>query len=67
MSLTTFVLLMITIVVGQDVTFRINEGLIGGKYMTTKNGEQFSGFIGIPYAEAPVGRLRFKVNISIRA
>lgn len=34
-------------------------GGVLGKYMTSKNGRGIAGFTGIPYAEAPVGNLRF--------
>lgn len=47
---------------GGGVTVKINEGLIKGKFMVTKNGRLFTGYTGIPYAEPPVGQLRFMVS-----
>lgn len=34
-------------------------GGIEGKYMTTNKGRGIVGFTGIPFAEAPIGNLRF--------
>lgn len=35
-------------------------GPLQGVHMTTRNGRQFSAFLGIPYAAPPVGPLRFQ-------
>nr|CAI5823203.1 unnamed protein product [Callosobruchus analis] len=45
---------------GPQVT--ISDGVLQGIYMETKNGRQFSGFMGIPYAEPPIGDLRFQIT-----
>uniref|UniRef100_A0A1Y1L4R3 Carboxylic ester hydrolase n=1 Tax=Photinus pyralis TaxID=7054 RepID=A0A1Y1L4R3_PHOPY len=42
---------------------KINQGSLTGKYMESRNGRQFSAYLGIPYAEPPIGNLRFKAPI----
>ncbi|CAH2047754.1 unnamed protein product, partial [Iphiclides podalirius] len=39
---------------------RVNEGVLEGELVNNEIGGQFYSFKGIPYAEAPVGDLRFK-------
>lgn len=39
-----------------------SSGKLEGKYMITKLGRKFSGFLAIPFAKPPLGTLRFKVN-----
>lgn len=39
-----------------------SQGSLQGKYMITKQGREFSAFLGIPYAKPPVGQLRFAVS-----
>ncbi|KAF2899703.1 hypothetical protein ILUMI_06475, partial [Ignelater luminosus] len=43
---------------GPEVT--VKEGTLRGKYQKTKDGKTFSAFTAIPYAQPPVGELRFK-------
>ncbi|KAL3282168.1 hypothetical protein HHI36_005363 [Cryptolaemus montrouzieri] len=38
----------------------INDGELEGTMMKTKNGREINVFLGIPYAEPPIGKLRFK-------
>lgn len=40
----------------------IPQGPINGQFLKTDNGRTFSSFTGIPYAEPPVGNLRFEVR-----
>ena len=37
---------------------QVSDGLIQGKVQTTRKGRKISAFLGIPYAEPPVGELR---------
>ncbi|XP_033222593.1 esterase FE4-like [Belonocnema kinseyi] len=37
----------------------IDQGLVRGNIFESKNGRSFSAFRGIPYAEPPIGNLRF--------
>jgi len=39
---------------------KIEQGVLSGRYQKTWKGRTFSAFSGIPYAEPPVGDLRFK-------
>lgn len=38
---------------------KVNAGRVIGKYMTTRNGNKISAYMGIRYAEPPIGNLRF--------
>lgn len=40
----------------------IEQGTLSGTYLEARNGEKFNAFYGIPFAQPPVGNLRFKVN-----
>lgn len=44
----------------EDLTLRINDGEILGRYITSHSGRTISAFMGIPFARPPVGDLRFK-------
>jgi hypothetical protein len=33
-----------------------------GRYLTSDSGRGIRAFLGVPYAEAPIGELRFKVS-----
>lgn len=43
---------------------KLRLGAVTGTTMTTRLGKQFDAFRGIPYAQPPVGPLRFKVKPS---
>ncbi|KAL0277570.1 UNVERIFIED_CONTAM: hypothetical protein PYX00_004808 [Menopon gallinae] len=45
----------------EEPNIRVEEGLLGGKWMTSRSGRQFMGFFRVPYAAPPVGELRFEV------
>lgn len=40
----------------------IKEGKLKGKQLITRDGKVYFVFLGIPYAEPPQGKLRFKVS-----
>lgn len=44
---------------------RIGQGDLQGKVMTSRKGRRIHAFQGIPYAEPPVGELRFQVWMAI--
>ena len=58
--------LMVGLGLGQSAQqFTINIpslGQIRGSQMTSASGKNFHAFRGIPYAEPPIGDLRFRVN-----
>jgi Carboxylesterase family len=41
----------------------IGQGALQGKVMTSRKGRRIHAFQGIPYAEPPVGDLRFQVRM----
>lgn len=43
-----------------------NKSKLIGSYLTSNNGNGIRGFLGIPYAEPPIGDLRFRVSICVR-
>nr|AHJ81324.1 carboxylesterase [Locusta migratoria] len=45
---------------GVDVFVRIETGTLRGSMETSLNGTLYSRFVGIPFAEPPIGDLRFK-------
>lgn len=43
-----------------------NSSKLIGRFMRSSNGNGIRAFLGIPYAEAPVGNLRFRVSIQFQ-
>ncbi|KAB0797812.1 hypothetical protein PPYR_08805 [Photinus pyralis] len=43
----------------------LKQGNLVGRYFTTRKGRIVSGFSGIPYAEPPIGELRFKPSVPL--
>lgn len=41
-------------------------GRLKGYYKVSQNGRKYEAYEGVPYAMPPVGKLRFKVNITRR-
>lgn len=41
---------------------KLPQGLIEGKMILSESGQNYFGFLGIPYALPPTGPLRFKVS-----
>jgi len=46
-----------------EVSISTNYGDLKGYISKTRDGREYSGFKGIPYAQPPVGKLRFQVGI----
>jgi hypothetical protein len=47
----------------EELKVRIEDGRIIGRYLTTDSGRGIRAFMGIPYAEPPVGKMRFKAPL----
>nr|AJP62556.1 carboxylesterase [Oxya chinensis] len=47
-------------IVGQDVLVTVEQGVLRGSAETNVFGTAFTAFRGVPYAEAPIGELRFQ-------
>ncbi|KAM7359456.1 uncharacterized protein ACRADG_012798 [Cochliomyia hominivorax] len=45
----------------------ISLGPVKGKHLESRSGDKFWGFLGIPYAEPPVGELRFQNPQPVKA
>lgn len=48
----------------ESLRVKTKSGSLVGRHLTTHNGKPIRAFMGIPYAEPPVGVLRFKVRYS---
>lgn len=44
-------------------TVHAQQGTLTGTYLTSRYGRKFAAFQGIPYAQPPIGDLRFKVRV----
>ncbi|KAL5280164.1 CES5A.2 family protein [Megaselia abdita] len=61
MSRILIALLLLRVIFAADPKVTLNHGgILVGHYSKTINGREISNFKGIPYAEPPVGDLRFK-------
>lgn len=49
----------------KDLRVRIDDGRIIGRYLTSESGRTIRAFMGIPYAEPPVGKLRFRAPLKV--
>lgn len=47
--------------IGYDDIVKVQQGLLRGHLLTTSGNTAFRAFQGIPFAEPPVGKLRFQV------
>jgi len=45
-------------------TVHAHQGTLTGTYLTSRYGRKFAAFQGIPYAQPPIGDLRFKVRVT---
>ncbi|XP_025830931.1 venom carboxylesterase-6-like [Agrilus planipennis] len=50
-----------------NVKVTVKQGEIEGKLWKSKQGRTFSAFLSIPYAEAPVGDLRFRPPVPVKS
>lgn len=46
-----------------ELEVQIEDGKIVGRYLTSLSGRSVRAFMGIPYAEPPVGNLRFRAPV----
>lgn len=46
----------------ESLKVKTDSGVLVGRHLTTHNGRPIRAFMGIPYAQPPVGVLRFKVD-----
>lgn len=49
---------------GSTVVVDTNYGPVRGLKRTSVAGDQYFSFRGIPYAQPPIGELRFKVRVT---
>jgi carboxylesterase type B len=59
-----FVLLSYRVLASSEIV-RVEQGLVEGTTMETRQGETFDAFLGIPYAQKPLGLLRFKAPLEV--
>lgn len=46
----------------EDFVVQVEQGLLRGENTTSVTGFNYVMFLGVPYAEPPVGNLRFQVR-----
>ena len=56
------VCLLASLVWGEDIVLKTEKGNVRGKRMDGDFGQYYYSFRGIRYAQAPTGKLRFKVK-----
>lgn len=60
-TLNIFLLLLNISLAKSEPKVTIKQGSLIGKYRTSRLNRTFSSFEGIPFAQPPLGELRFKV------
>ena len=63
--LCSFGIFLVIVSHGEGVLIETKQGKIQGQIETSRGGRHFYAFYGIPYAEPPVGELRFEVSNNI--
>ncbi|CAG2066215.1 unnamed protein product, partial [Timema podura] len=62
------ILLFLTSIVAsascQNLTVTVAQGTLRGQAVTSSYGLTYYSFLGIPFAQPPIGDLRFKVTIT---
>ena len=58
--------LAISATIAEEITVKTNKGAVKGVRIDHDFGQYYYSFRGIRYAQAPVGKLRFKVIFQIR-
>ncbi|XP_049778171.1 juvenile hormone esterase-like [Schistocerca cancellata] len=58
--ITSLLLCAATFIKGEDVLVTIEQGTLQGTVLTSVYNTSYTAFLGIPYAEPPVGDLRFQ-------
>jgi len=48
-----------------DLQVEVDQGILQGKQLISRAGRNYLAFLGIPYAQPPIGNLRFRVLIHI--
>ncbi|XP_065216366.1 acylcarnitine hydrolase-like [Planococcus citri] len=54
------ILVVLTVSSGESLLITTKQGTLNGTRLEARNGKLFNAFYGIPYAQPPVGKLRFK-------
>lgn len=62
LSILVLVCCVSAVIIKKNPTVKLGLGVLQGNIMTTRKGLEHYAFRGIPYAEPPVGKLRFKVE-----
>lgn len=57
--------LTLSLLVSRLIQVQVKEGILQGQVVSNPYGCPFYSFKGIPYAEPPIGDLRFKVILNL--
>ncbi|XP_045772676.1 venom carboxylesterase-6-like [Maniola jurtina] len=60
-------LLLVTAVTSEDPIVQVSKGSLQGIWRVSTNGRNFASFLGIPYAQPPIGRNKFKEPQAIKS
>ncbi|XP_051154450.1 uncharacterized protein LOC127277391 [Leptopilina boulardi] len=58
--ITILIYLISTIVLNSEIIVQTSQGILRGTIEKSRNGRNYSAFLGIPYGKPPVGDLRFR-------